>query len=62
MNVCAARTEVVVGAWKQPRLVHLPHEPKSEHRFRLDLVHQPGSMGNFAECEHCGSIYAVDSE
>lgn len=44
----------------------LPHEPKSEHCFALRLVRadglQPGYVGNYAECKHCGCIYATEKE
>jgi hypothetical protein len=49
--------------WYVLRTFPLPHEPKSAYRYAFNLIglgssHLAGSVGNFAECKHCGAIYA----
>lgn len=72
MNICAVRTLEVSQAEHGNNLwvnaEKLSHEPKPAHRYTLNLVNfglSPAdetqlrcSMDNYAECKHCGVIYA----
>ena len=69
MIICAVRTFTVLAEghnnlWSSgPKLTH---EPKSDHRYALNLISADarqliGSVGNYAECKHCGAIYSENT-
>lgn len=60
MDICAVKTLIEFVA--NGNLTYFPHEPKSEHRFQLKMVLEPGSLGDYAECKHCNCIYAAGTE
>ena len=76
MNVCAVRTiHGTLSEQLNPTLENmlwLPHEPKSEHRFGLQLIKLDKTImagvvghtwiGTYAECKHCGGVFAVEGE
>ena len=54
-NVCAVRMRNA----DDPEYF-IPHEPESEERYALELVHQVGRRSGFALCKHCGSLYRTE--
>lgn len=76
MNICAVRTyaeyNLRTSGWgwmDYPK----PHEPKSEHRYAMPIISTEGAeafgyqvgkrfIGDYAECKHCNSIFAVDAQ
>jgi hypothetical protein len=63
MNICGARTQIGFNPWSKPYLDRLPHEPKSEERFILSVSNSLNNLvsdNDYAECKHCGSIFAVE--
>lgn len=68
MSICAVRIlmeRADMNVTMREKGRNLPHEPKSEHRYALNLIskderHLSGSVGNYAVCKHCGNVYEVE--
>lgn len=67
MSICAVRTIKGQGQDGNYRSIiwllanaPLPHEPKSERRYKL--VNLSGTITNwdFAICKHCGTVYEIE--